>query len=339
MNHIRVLTSTRAARAVLVLFGVICMDARAISYDAGRPLLSLHGPGQQNALVDFDNVIGPLLRSDASNRPEPFVLYVHGRGREPKKSFEGRRGQVLRKLEADDVSVLGFDWDSWPGLIHVSCGRPIENAQASATAFVDVIRRLAAHQEMHSDAWKDRRRILLVHSMGSFVLREAMKQSDVRALIESSFDVRIVSASDATFAGHAEWVPQGAGTWVLTNPTDHVLRHSLGCDKEGRAETGERLGLQSAASIAQLPDAERAKAATYVQLSVKKRHRYFTHGGRRGFGASCEFIHSLILGYQPKVNSEWRVGSSGQIFSIPATAGTSDPSCIGVADDDEDESE
>ncbi|HJT96744.1 MAG TPA: hypothetical protein VJ696_00370 [Rhodanobacteraceae bacterium] len=134
--------------------------ARDIPYDDKRPLITLHGSitdrrERQFSTKALNDVLATLLVSDRNGRPYPFVLYVHGRGNEPSKSFSNTacgfvRGHVLEKIEKDDVRVLGINWDS---KARTDCERPIDRAEAAAPLLEEVVRRLLQHRRENPKLW------------------------------------------------------------------------------------------------------------------------------------------------------------------------------------------
>jgi esterase/lipase superfamily enzyme len=325
---------------VVLLFAAyspVSKSATNYTYDAQRPLLSLHGPARQSALVDLDAVLSALLVSDGHGVPYPVVVYIHGRGNEPRKSFADTTfasGHILEKIEEDDVRVLGFNWQSKAD--DVRCGRPIDKAQASGPTFAELLRRLVAHRNANPNVWRGRRVVLLVHSMGSFVLRQALIEPGAADTIRALFDVRLITESDAPARDHANWLPVGnpGRTIVLSNPEDATLAQSMRCDTTVAARTDQpRLGALAATDTT----IARSQDATYIELPVGKTHRVFTRGGAKGNPLVCNVVRSLIRGSVPDMDAAWAVVGQANAVRIPAKQSVTDGCVVGAATDHGDE--
>lgn len=263
---------------------------------------------------------------------------MHGRGHEPKKSFEdsllGSKNRVIEKIEQHGVLVLGVNWKSKPRLLAPLCSRPFDKAAAAGPLLAWLTAALAAHREAHPAQWRGRKVVLLVHSMGGFVLRSAMAQPGGDEAMARLFDIRVVSESDVPLAGHAQWLPaQPAGTtYVLSNPDDSTLARSTRCDKKGRPETGPRLGTLSLSDAPAL-----VPGVTYIQLAAGERHRVFTKKGANGNPYVCTVVHDLLNGKAPALPPAWRVPARENAYIVPPKNAPDDACFLDAIDDVDDD--
>lgn len=292
-----------------------------LEFDPDRPLTTLHGPEKQNSIDEIDSILNGLLTSDSAGEKLPLVVYVHGRGNEPRKSFEDTtftKGFVLSKIESQGVRVLGFGWKSKIRFLRL-CDRPVEDARSAATSLAELVDGIADHRARNPDSWKDRRVILLSHSMGAFVVAEAARLLKARNS-DFFFDVAIVSAPDTPAEDHATWLDaiKSERVVVLSNPTDRFLRRSMSC--EGR-NAPIRLGLLSSSDTS-IP---RSSRALYLEIPAGDRHRYFTRGGQGRNPHICSTLRSLIRGEDADVPSRWRARTDAHVYRLPHADSASDP--------------
>jgi hypothetical protein len=324
----------------LLLIGVAGLSSPAeagnpdkkLKYDATRPLLTLHtAPTRQHSLSALD----PLLRASGdSAAPMPVVIYVHGRGEEPRKSFADSifgsfgfgwgKGRLLEKIEQYGVNVVGFNWqseaDGW-------CDRPIALAEQSAASLVDLTAALGEHRAAHPDFWRDRPLTLLVHSMGSFVVARATL--DERFAGVTVFDRVIITASDATAQTHAGWlsrIPVRADRIVVSNASDKTLKRSREkCESNGPLRLGQL--------EAQMSTIHRDPSSIYVEVSVGKRHRYFTKGGQDGNTHICRLFQDTFAGRPLPLDPAWRTAAN--VYRLPPPGPVGAACTAGaIADDD-----
>lgn len=301
-------------------------------YDADRPLLSLHAKDRQSSERELDAVLAATLASDRSPQPKAFVVYVHGRGNEPKKSFAdsilGRSNRLLEKIEQSGVLVLGVNWDS-----KALVGRPIPEAEEAGPLLGRVVVGIDAHRSAHPELWRERKVVLLAHSMGGFVVRSAMRDRAAAAVINRTFDIKVISASDVPADGHEAWIPRDppGATYVLSNPRDKVLKRSMKRRKHRTGpDGGLRLGLLD---LRRSPDT--VPGVIYLQLSAGERHRVFTKSGANGNAHVCKVVESLLNGRPPELDRAWATSAGTTTFVVPPSRASAD-SCSANAIDDED---
>lgn len=338
MRLARAAVLTLLAVGSVVPFSPAAAKKEKLDYDAQRPLLSLHTALRKHAEDELDAVLQELFAADAGGPAKPLVVYVHGRGHEPKKSFEdsllGGKNRVIEKIEQHGVLVLGVNWKSKPRLLDPLCSRPFDKATAAGPLLARLAAALLVHREAHPAQWRYRKVVLLVHSMGGFVLRSAMAQPGGDQAITRLFDTRVISESDVPRDGHAQWLPaQPPGTtYVLSNPDDSTLARSTRCDKKGRPETGPRLGTLALSDAPVL-----APGVIYLQLAAGERHRVFTKKGANGNPYVCAVVRDLLNGKQPVLPPAWRVPAREDAYLVPRKNDPDDACFVDAIDDVDDD--
>lgn len=317
---------THKLQAFMLLALLLPISARAtaeLRYDQERPLTSLHGPSKQNSMSQLGAVLDGLL-TESQDGPRALVVYVHGRGNEPEKSFQDTKftsGFVLQKLERQNVSVLGYSWKSKIRPFHF-CDRPVVEARAAALGLRRLIVALEHSKRENPLQWKGRQVVLLAHSMGNIVMAEAMRDPSTLDAAKKVFNTIVASASDEPADGHFVWqdrMPQGL-VYVLSNPEDRFLKRSMSC---GKNDSSTRLGLVSSADSS----VRRALTSTYIEIPAKRRHRYITRGAQEKNPNTCRVITSLLQGNRPEFPQAWRVAESPARIRIPE-AEDPDHSCF-----------
>jgi hypothetical protein len=226
---------------------------------------------------------------------KPIVLFVHGRGKEPKKSLQGGtfvEGHAVRKIERGyDCSVLMFNWDSaFPGFQIFDRTRPLANTIEGAHQFFKVLTVLNSYFEANESR---SRPSLLVHSMGSIVIQNLVKAQNWPS--NRLFKSVVLSQPDADDTDHAEWLESIAlkeRVYVTFNRDDHVLARS----NDDRAPGARPLGLGTVQPL--------APSAIYIDLTKmgtlgKKDddHEVFAKGAMNDQLYVCEFfVQALIAG-------------------------------------------
>jgi hypothetical protein len=242
-------------------------------FDQRRRLLVV--PDARRRIDEVDQVLDELL---AHGRP--CVLYVHGRGDEPRKSFEKR---ILEKLEAEyGVKVLMFLWDANARLLH----RPVAMARAAAPHLRELVERIARYRENrpHSRTFPIS---LLVHSMGAIVLRAALEGCPLAGPAGPLFTNILLTGADEEDEGHPAWIERlhARATILITlNRHDLVLRLS-------RHESGRR-------PLGRGPMPSLAANAYYLEMTglVGFAHQVFTTRSLRGQPAVREILAAMLRG-------------------------------------------
>lgn len=353
MNRPLLLLSTFALLCAAPSANAKSSDAK-LKFDAARPLLTLHTePVRQHALSDLDTLLRRPVAPDTVELPRgiPIVVYVHGRGNEPRKSFTDTKftaGFVLQKLERYEISVIGLNWNSKIRPFCL-CDRPLENAAESADTFVALVDALRAHRLANPEFWSGRPLILLVHSMGSYVLEAAVRSG--RLGDASVFDRLLITSSDSAAAGHASWLAAGAlgkEKFIFSNPADGVLKDSIDCENKAVRKANKKRNSQGLAPLTEiaassrlgqleLPDARTALVAdaTYVQIPAENTHRYFTHGGQNWNPVTCRIFDSALRGLPVRLDAARRVSDSGSQYVVEVASDKNDICFKGIEARDE----
>jgi esterase/lipase superfamily enzyme len=253
------LTSGTIAPALLPVL-LLLASCQTNSFVDGRYVyLSNHREGYSKAKIS--EAFGTAAKDN-----EPVVLFIHGRGNEPKKSLDGTgliarigdvKGMAVHKLEKLEVKVLMFSWDSMRhrGFLELDFydrERPLGNTTAAAQRLVEVINIL-------NSLPRRPKMVLIAHSMGSIVVQRYVR--DHGAFPEGLFSNVLLSSADADNDGHADWVQtltKTARVYVTVNEHDCILLDAT----DGRDP--EKTSLKS---LGLDPGVELARGAIYVRLS------------------------------------------------------------------------
>ena len=234
-------------------------------------------PCSRAPMDDINKVLDRLYATG-----KPVVVYVHGRGEEPKKTLDDG---IVAKLESEyGVSTLMFNWDSKGEGRH----RPVDKAQASVPKLRDLIGRIAVYRKAHPEKPAP---TLLVHSMGSILLRGAaegvsFKMDDGAAI----FSNILVTGSDEESVGHADWVKKLAAAntiLIAVNRHDAVLIAAI--HPKGFTPLGRQVIL---------PVAQNAFYLDVTSL-VGFQHRLFAKKAQKNNVAICRIFTAALRGEKP----------------------------------------
>lgn len=246
----------------------------------------------------------PALLDRLLSNGKPVILFVHGRGNEPKKSLEGGRfiGRAVYKLESGyDANVLMFSWDSKRGKGLKDRGRPLSNMLVASKEFLKILEGIKQYRKSHPQS---KPIALISHSMGNIVIESAVKNLD--GWIENDgkplFSNILLSASDADDVEHAEWVEQISATenvYITINADDKVLKKS-----NDRPSGTAPMGLE--------PGSKLANKATYVDVTrlgkrkgkKTKKHELFNKPGMYDQVHVCQFFHQVLTGESVILNDD-----------------------------------
>ncbi|MBL9025701.1 MAG: hypothetical protein JNL21_26135 [Myxococcales bacterium] len=247
--------------------------------------------------------VGDAFAHAAASATDNLVFYVHGRGcgggGEPQKSLS----EAMPELESDYGSrAILFNWQG----SDVGCplGFPEDQARAAGPAFAHTLHKLAFYKATHPGAFTGLKLTLITHSMGSFLLEEAML-TNATPLPATLFDTAMIGSAASARATHAAWVSQVALSPVLyvsLNAGDNVLTaaSALGGVRLGKNVDGEPL----------------AANALYVDFSASSvNHAYYLHGGQDGAHMTAFYdtiMNGLVFDFQ----------SAAGIASVEARDGT-----------------
>lgn len=209
----------------------------------------------------------------------------------------------MPSLESDyDAKALMFNW---PGS-DVGCplGFPEAEARAAGPAFAHVLKKLAFWASTHPEALSGVKLTLIPHSMGSFLLEEAMVTDDW-PLPGQLFDTVVIQSSATARAGHHAWLASvtfSPNVYVSLNDGDTVLTAAsvLGGVRLGKNVDGATL----------------ASNAIYVDFTLASvNHAYYLHSGQDG-QPMTGFYDTVMNG------NAYDFASSTGIASVEARDGT-----------------
>lgn len=295
--------------------------AESSKFDHSCPLIV--APCNRAGIAQADKVFDDLLSAE-----KPVVLYVHGRGNEPKKTL---KEHILTTLEKDySVKVLMFNWDSKAPLLQ-PLHRPVREAQAAAPYLQDVIRRLIKYREAHPET-QTVPISLLVHSMGNIVLRKALDGISLSTSKGPLFTNILMTEPDEDAEGHHLWVEKlkAQETILITiNKNDGTLKHSN--HPNGKTP----LGLNSKPPL--------ATNAYYLETTglVGKVHRLFTKGKQHGRIAICQILSAMLHGDKPVLEVDKTIKRIEQkrVLIPVAEQNKSDKCFQGVIDEPDEDNE
>ena len=273
-------------------------------------------PAERKPISSIDQILAKLF-----DKKVPLVLYVHGRGNEPKKTEEGK---ILEKLEHEyGVKVLMFNWDSKGFLL----SRPVDNAKEAAPYLSDVIAKISDYRKRNPET-EHVPVSLLVHSMGNIVLQTAIeKDLSLTCKDKGLFTNILMTGSDADAEGHNLWVQKlkANDTIIVTiNKNDGTLSWS----KHDNGKTP--LGIN--------PKQPLAINAYYLDVTglVGNVHRLFQKGKQHGQISVCKILTSMLRSETPNLEKGGKglIGKINERILVPvANVDKSDSCFTGSADE------
>lgn len=259
------------------------------SFDADHPLYTSDGMAWR-----MDEAAAAWQAVAAHGKP--VVLFVHGRGKEPRKSLRGARftvGKAVWKIELGyDCRVLMFNWDAkFAGINVFDRTRPLANTAEGGRRFGELLARM---QQLPAVQPPARKPVLLVHSMGSIVVQQTVA-AGLWPPGPSLFQQVVLSQPDADDVGHSVWLGALAAreqVFVTLNADDKVLRRS----NDDRPEGAHALGRGTAEPL--------AGQARYIDLTAMGAvgsdedddHEVFGKAAMNGQVHVCRFFHQALRG-------------------------------------------
>ncbi|GEM_PF-1385184 len=292
--------------------------AESQKFDKVCPVIT--APCSRSKISEIDTILDKIYAAK-----KPIVLYVHGRGNEPKKTL---KEHIVETLEKDyGIKVLMFNWNSKALLLH----RPVNEALEGGVSLRNVIERLAKYRLSNPDK-KVIPVSLLVHSMGNIAFRKAMEEFPVELNSEPVFTNILMTGSDEDAEGHNIWVEQlkSDGTILITfNEQDGTLSYSHHPDGKSPLGLNPKLPL--------------ANNAYYMNVTglVGKVHRVFTKGKQHNRVGICNIFTSMLRGEKLTLT----IGSNikeikNERFLVPIDNQDTENMCFqGVKNDPDEENE
>jgi hypothetical protein len=237
---------------------------------------------------------------------KPIVFFIHGRGKEPRKSLKGgtfTTGMAVHKIERGyDVRVLMFNWDSaFKGLNIFDREVPLNHTAAGGKALGEVLSVLQQFQLANPEIGRP---ALLVHSMGSIVVERSIKDGHW-PFGASLFSGVLFSQPDADDLRHASWLESLSLreiTYVTQNRDDHVLIRST----DARPDGAKPLGLGTSEPLA--PHARYVDLSNMGALGKKDDdHEVFGKGAMNGQLYVCDFFTQVLTGKRVILDTELNV--------------------------------
>ncbi|HEY3305636.1 MAG TPA: alpha/beta hydrolase [Candidatus Binatia bacterium] len=268
-----------------------------MEYNASTPLYT--SDKAPFRITDVPAALDKLFSAGA-----PVLLFVHGRGFEPKKSLEGGffvEGNAVHKLERDyGVRVLMFNWDSAPSKILFvplwkDRSRPLSKMPGAAESLHKVLTAVAAYR---SHKHGDKRLVLLAHSMGTIVLETLVRNHQWPVGPGPIFSNVVLTGADANNETHESWlttIAQREKVYVTVNRDDDVLADSTDQRPEGMLPLGVNPGKQLAANVRYV-EVTGLGTAKSGDGKATGRHEMFTKAGMHQQVNVCRFFNSALRG-------------------------------------------
>lgn len=272
-----------------------CEHIDSLSFSPETPLYTSDCRGYQ--LSELSTVLDHLFATG-----KPVILFVHGRGNEPKKSLKGGvfvDGNAVHKLEAQyGARVLMFNWDS--KAFGKDRERPLSHMKDAARALIAV---LDGIKQYRTSKYQDRPFVLLAHSMGTIVMQTLVSEYGWPSGTTRLFSNVLLTGADADAKGHEQWVQKISvveNTYLSINYDDDILKKSTDQRPHGVLPLGRE------------PGKTLAPNATYIdvsRLSSKKgkgtgQHEMFNKLGMHNQVYVCHFFDAVLKGAQPTLSAE-----------------------------------
>lgn len=148
-----------------------------------------------------------------------FIFFVHGMGDYPGRiKYTHPFRYIIKKYAAN---VVLFKWPGWINIRTI----PRDNAYASGSYLQDELKRWS-DLLTSNPLLKQKRQIMMTHSMGAAVLRSMMENYHGE-LPNDMLDALIIVAPETDLAGHARWVEKinfAKKIYIFYDANDPVLK-------------------------------------------------------------------------------------------------------------------
>jgi hypothetical protein len=258
----------------------------ALQYDPETPLYT--SEPQAHTVASLPAVLDRLTHTG-----RPLVLFIHGRGDEPRKSLRKKKsifglGSAVAMLETQyGARVVMFNWNA------KSSGKDRKTPLSHMVNAVDALHEALGEFRTYYDGNPSQRPfVLLAHSMGTIVLQRYVEHYgwiDGRRL----FAAVLLTSADADNVGHTHWVEKISAienVFITVNPADKTLMKSM----DQRPANMLPLGRD--------PGELLAKGARYVEIGATGHHEVFDKRDMQGRVAVCRFFSEVLTG------SPWQFG-------------------------------
>jgi len=252
------------------------LGAAPLVFDPSHPIYDI------SKIPHTINELDALL-ANAYTKGKPVIIYLHGRGDEPEKSFNPSMrggGGIFHLTEEYDATVILVNWNSHAKGTDRS--EPLKHVPQGTESMAAVLRKIAAFEEKHPDLKKPS---LLVHSMGSIVLAETVQQIGWPTQPDHPLFANILmSEPDVDSQRHNVWlsvISALENVYVTQNEHDFILNHS----KDSRATRYFALGIE--------PVPPFAPGANYIDLSAAIKVRHPLKRGAHQIFAKSQMDHNV----------------------------------------------
>lgn len=164
-----------------------------------------------------------LLTDITTESPDKNILfYIHGRSRTLLKEWNN----INAVEKTYNVRVLMLHWESWNSALD----RPVENTLDGAVDLSLGLKEIYQFKNAHNEFFKERKLLMLFHSMGNIVLMNMLKNAKNNIQDPEFFDSIILSGADTPFTGHRKWLESlnmSKNVFVVVNKMDGVLLASM----------------------------------------------------------------------------------------------------------------
>ena len=199
--------------ASLPALGALVYDAQYPIYDEGKVA---------HPVSDIQQM---LVEANAAG--VPVIIYVHGRGDEPEKSFNPKMtgGNAMPRLAAEyGARVILIGWNSRARGEDRS--QPLSHIVEAAATLRNALEQIITYEHQVPGG---KRPSLLVHSMGSIALAKMVQQQGWPQEQQPIFSNILISEPDADSQNHSQWLSQISShepVYVTQNRNDSVLDKS-----------------------------------------------------------------------------------------------------------------
>lgn len=220
--------------------------------------------------------IKDLLKTMLQESPERnIVFYIHGRSKTLQKEWTN----INTMEKVYNVRVLMLHWESWNTMLD----RPVENTFEGAENLREAIVEINQFKEENSSSFKNKKMIMLFHSMGNIVLKNYLIDFKDEVRNTNLFDSIILNGADTPFSGHRKWLATlnlSHDIYVVMNNNDEVLLASLAHDYvelDLRTKNDDRLGLGLGLDNFFLLNSKLSENSNYFDISkiVGADHRHY----------------------------------------------------------------
>lgn len=275
--------------------------AKKLKFDSNLAIYTSNSDGYRSDQTE--SVLSEVIPGN-----QKLILFIHGRGNEPKKSLRGAtfiRGKAVHKLERQYASkVLLFNWESkgWGR----DRDRPLSKVDQAADSLKIV---LDGMYKSTMSGERDAPISLLAHSMGSIVVQRLIERHGW-PWTKPIFSSVLFSAPDANESQHIVWldsISRVENVFVTINSDDKALKRS----NDARPGHDRPLGLKRPTDL--------STNTSYVDFSGLgkspgkkiKTHEIFNKKAMLDQTEICTFFNLLLSGEEgnaPAISSAYPIG-------------------------------